>query len=92
MANNLNSFPWVIDTAGATVLHPGPCIVAKISWQNYTNATHEISVTTADDIPLFQTTGDADLSPLEITFPHSVQVKGLKVPTLGSGKVLIFLR
>jgi hypothetical protein len=93
MANNLGSNPMVIDTAGEAVLRNTPTLIKKLSWQNYTEAAHTISVTDADDIPLLQSTGDADLSPIELDFGDLGQPAfGLKVPTLGSGKLLVFLR
>lgn len=99
MANNLTGNPLVIDTAnaGAALIPAGqPIPISAIKYIGATTAGHEAVVQDANGNPwwddiAFSTNYASDLESF-VDVPLSVRtLNGLKVPTLGSGRIYIWV-
>ena len=88
MANQLASLPWSVDTPSASPVFSGQVKVSHFLWSGYQNTTDQVVVTDKNGNPVFQSVGNADLSPVSSDFSF-FWVNGLIVLTLGSGVLYI---
>lgn len=86
MANNLSNSPIIIDTPGAGVLIPDLIRVKGIRWVGSTTG-HTAIITDASDNVKWESiaTGPVEADLIEDKNPW----RGLKVPTLQSGRLYI---
>lgn len=91
MANDLTRNPWLIDTAGATVLHKDNVFISSIVWSGFGSAADQFVISDGRSNPIFSAKGNAGLSSIQITFAPNVHVRNLSVPVLTSGLLSIFL-
>ena len=91
MANDITSNPLIADTASATTLTDGTFKATKIRWVGGTTAGHTVSVQDKNSIVKFaaEATG-ANYTESEHFDPPLI-LEGVKVPTLGSGKIYIYV-
>lgn len=89
MANVLGTRPIVIDTPGATVLLKDWLKISNIVWTSYTADAHTFEIQNAAGDKVYEGNGESDLAPIELVCPG--WIKGLKVPTLQSGKLFIYI-
>ena len=89
---NLSTRQWEILAADASadVLHQGLVKINSIVFTEYTSDADTFVVTDRDDAVIFAGNGQADLAPVSSSF-MSVWANGLKVPTLDTGKLLIYI-
>lgn len=86
MANNLQSNPWVIDTAAATTIKAGNTFVIDITFSGYSTAGHQCIIKDIKrGIVLYTLTGQTGLPHQSLTFSQPVQVRDIAVTTLTSG-------
>ncbi len=94
MANVLNQNPIIIDTAAGTVLLTVPIRVKKIRWVGGTTLGHTVSVQDQNSHEFWASTcpGSSYVEETDFTtyLHQSAVMNGLKVPTLGSGKLYIY--
>lgn len=94
MANSLNQNPYVIDTAGATILSVVPIRIKKIRWVGGTTLNHTASVQDQNGNIFWESACPGESYVEESDFTtydnQSAVMNGLKVPTLGSGKLFIY--
>lgn len=90
MANDVTGVPLIIDTAGSSTLTDYTFTATKIRWVGATTAGHTVSVQNKNGVVKFagEATG-ANYSESEHFDPPLI-FEGLKVPTLGSGKIYIY--
>ena len=90
MSNSLGTRPIKIDTAASTVLFTTWMKIENIVFTKYTADTQQFSVQDQNGIPVFEGTGNADLSPV---VSHKITwINGLKVPTLQGGELEIYVQ
>lgn len=93
MANDLSANPWKIDTAGAGVIYGFQMKITNIIWADYTLATAQTLVIQdlngKQIIKMVTAATQTTAAPLQTGFIG--WVRGLIVPTLGSGEVSIFV-
>jgi hypothetical protein len=90
MANDLSANPWRIDTAGASVIYSFPVRIKNINWSNYTlggSQTCNVQDSNGKDILLAVTGTGTQMQ--QINTGDLGWVRGIKVPTLGSGELTI---
>jgi len=91
MANQTTANPWVIDTPGAAVLYEGPNRIKGVRWVGATTAGHAAEITdTAGTVrwsSVAQGANNVEIDEVDERQPYT----GIKVPTLGSGKLHIEL-
>jgi len=91
MANNLQENPWTIDTPGAGVLYNANVNIHHMEFVAYTNATDTVVVQNMNGHNVWDAQGESSLSPIT-TAGQIGWIHGLKVPTLGSGFLKIFIK
>jgi hypothetical protein len=92
MANDISANPWKIDTASANVIYAFQMKITNIIWADYTlGGAQTLVVQDANGKQIVQmvTGTSTTAAPLQTGFIG--WVRGLKVPTLGSGEVTIFV-
>lgn len=90
MANNLVRTPWVIDTASATTIKSGRTWVNAFVFSGYAAGTDKAIIKDATRaIVLYTLDGNADLSPIVISFGKAVDIQSIAVTTLSSGILTI---
>lgn len=94
MANNIQNNPLIIDTAGAGTLISTPFRIKKVRWVGGTTAGHEATITDQNGT-VFWTSVAVGVNYVEETDFSTMDrartvLNGLKVPTLGSGKLYIY--
>jgi len=90
VANQLASLPWVIDTASANVLFTGKIFVRHFEFAGYAAGTDTVVVQDINSRPVWQADGKTDLDPV---LSYKVGwIKGIKVPTLSSGKLYVYIK
>lgn len=94
MANNLTGFFMLIDTPGGGALLTEPVSIQKIRWVGATTAGHTAVVADSNNNVFWESVASGanyveseDFSTLNLSQRGMV---GLKVPTLGSGKLEIY--
>ncbi len=94
MANNLQQNPLIIDTASGSALLTHAFRIKKIRWVGGTTAGHEAvlqhqngQVFWASVCPGANYVEETDFS---LMGQHRTVLNGIKVPTLGSGKLYIY--
>lgn len=90
MANRLTENPFVIDTAGATVLFKGNINVDYFEFSGYALDTDNVIVNDNSGNLVWQENGASDLR--NVRSGHVGWIQGLTVPTLSSGKLLVFFK
>jgi len=88
MANQLAQSPAVIDTAGATIFFPKGCKVKHMEWTNYL-AGATLIVNNGLGNLIWSPTAANDLSEVRTAAIGWIDT-GFQVPTLSSGKLLVF--
>lgn len=88
MANILKVSPFVLDTAGTTLLWPHPIKVDHFEMASYTADTDTATLTDKDGNVIWLANGQADLS--NVISNCIGWVHGLKLTALTSGKVLVY--
>lgn len=95
MANSLLQNPLVIDTAGATVLLPGPIRIAGVKVVGLTTSGHSCVIADSDGTTartVYEHVITTSLNVGGSYEPINVMCKrGIAVTTLSSGKVYIYL-
>jgi len=91
MANITNQNPFIIDTPGAAVIFAQPIRVRGIRWVGATTAGHLISVTDSNDVEKWASEAAGVNHTEADTIKEETLWKGLKVPTMQSGKLYIEL-
>lgn len=94
MANILTQNPHIIDTAGAGTIIETPINVKKIRWVGATTAGHSCIVKDKND-NIFWESVAAGANYVEETdfttyYTQSSVLQGLRVTTLGSGRLYIY--
>lgn len=94
MANDITKYPLVIDTAGAGAILTTPFRIKKIRWVNGTTAGHTAIVQDQNGNLFWESIASGANYVEESDFTHDESqrniINGLKVPTLGSGKLEIY--
>lgn len=85
MPNNLGQNPWVIDTAGATVLWSSRVSVRHIEFAGYTADTDRCVVKNAQGLIIMVLDGAADLE--TVRSGNVGWVSGIAVTTLDGGGI-----
>lgn len=88
MANILSTNPWNIDTPGAGILKSGALKLKHIEFYGYAAATDKVIIQNRFGTVIAQLSGTTDLQ--EVRTGAIGWVDGLIVPTITSGKCLIF--
>lgn len=96
MSNDVTKNPWVLDTAGATVLTTVKLTIQAIVWVSNSVAGKDIAAD--DDFLLSDQNSRAVISKraegagdgLEISFPRGIQVDGLILTTMAGGVCYIY--
>jgi hypothetical protein len=93
MSNDLTKNPWLIDSAASTVLSTNQLRITAIRFVGATTAGHECKLTDQNGVIIFSSFATAANFLDSQIFPNGgLQVSGLIAPTLGSGKVYVYLR
>jgi hypothetical protein len=90
MSNSLVANPWVLDTAGTTTLWSDFVKIRHIEFVSYLGAAHTCVLTDNYGRTIWEGHGNTDLAPVvsqEVGWVH-----GLKLTTIDSGKVLVFIQ
>lgn len=90
MANQLSAIPWQIDTAAATVLFASRMQIHQFVFTDYSSATDKVVVTDAAGNIIWSTVGNTDLT--AIASQKIGYTLGLIVSTLGSGRLLVYVK
>jgi len=100
MANDLTDNPLVVDTAHATTrVYNGPCSLAVVRWIGGTTAGHQAILKDGDGAATDATAkwegiAAAANAVVETVFPTANRLhfkNGIVVPTLGSGRLYLYL-
>jgi len=93
MANDLQSWPWIIDTPGPGVLFSGLWAIKNIRWVSPgAIAGHQAIVTDAEGRLIWESVA-AGSNHVESEWMESFYpVRGIIVPTLSSGRLYIYVR
>jgi len=89
---DLSSRVWEILAADAStaVLHRGRVFIRAIVFTDYTSNADNFVVQDGNGKTVFSGNGNADLSPVELTSIET-PIQGLIVPTLATGRLLIYI-
>lgn len=98
MANQVSSFPWVIDTPSDDVLFGQNIAIRHMEFVDYNSTTDIVEVQDASGRLVWVARGNSDGLP--IISDNSGYLKGLKVPVLTSagnpnlpgGKLFIYIK
>ena len=90
MSNSLGSRPIKVDTPGSTPLFTNWMKIENIIFTEYTADTQKFSVQDQNTNPIFEGSGNSDLSPV-VSWKIG-WVNGLMVPTLQGGQVEIYVQ
>ena len=89
MANDLTTNPFVLATAGATVLWPTKLKVSHFEFVNYTAQSSAAIIQGTDGKIKWSATGDSGLEPVS---SHKIGwINGLVLSTLDAGKLLVYV-
>ena len=93
MANVTSGDPFIIDTATDTAIFTDDFLLYAIAWTSGSLAD-AISVQDEDGTVKYSSTGTIANHTEHFAFPSEKPLKfnGLKVPTLGSGKVYLYVK
>lgn len=91
MANDVTNNPFIIDTPGAGVIFSQPIRVRGVRWVGATTAGHLIKITDANDVEKWASEAAGANHTEADTIKEETLWKGLKVPTMQSGKLYIEL-
>lgn len=94
MANDITKCPLVIDTASGTAVLTHAIRIKKIRWVNGTTAGHTAVIQDQNSNLFWESIASGANYVEESDFTHDESqrnvINGLKVPTLGSGKLEIY--
>lgn len=90
MANTFNVNPWVIDTVMATSSSANPVLVRNIIWTDQVAAGDQLIIVDASGNVIIDI--KASVANVVQALGNMGWVSGLKVTTLTSGKVYIYVR
>lgn len=93
MANKIGRTPWIIDTANANSVAPypvNPVWVTSLVFSGYGTAGAQCVVEDSRGA-IVRFVGTVDLEPITVSFPAPQPITGLKVTTLDSGQLSVFL-
>lgn len=95
MANSTTLNPLVIDTAGGSAILTTTIRVRKIRWTGGSTAGHAAVVQDQNGNAFWESLAsganyveESDFSTID---SNAIRINGLKVPTLGSGKLYIYM-
>lgn len=97
MANSRSNKLWIVDTASGTAVTSEILLITKIRWVGGTTASHQAVIQDANGNPFWESIANgADYVECDDFSTHgqrssSRYLNGLKVPTLGSGTLYIYL-
>ena len=94
MANQIVGNPIIVDSAAATVIVSTPFLVQSVLWDPGTSGANADVLTVEDKhgkVKVNQTLLTGNLIPPPIIFEPPLLFDGLIVPTMGHGKVYIYL-
>lgn len=93
MANDLTKQPWMVDTAAGTVLTTERLKVKGVRWVGATTAGHQAVITDRNSRTVWESVA-AGANHVESDLIESEDPgwDGLRVPTLGSGRLYIELK
>lgn len=93
MADDMTSQQWLLDSTGTKRSNGFFCL--GFTYIEYTTNGHKAVVTDAADRPIITLIGDAadadvtKSTPVTYSFNEPIWIRGLKIPTLDSGKLLV---
>ena len=89
MANDLTQNPLILDTAATTLLQDGPCFIKSVRWVNATTAGHTAVLQDAESNVWW----DSIASGANYVEEDMIErwVTGIRLTTIGSGKVYVEL-
>lgn len=94
MANQCGRNPWVIDTAAATEvggITNTTTHIRAMQWSGYASDADECIVTDYGDTQVAHWKGKEDLSPIDLPAGGTLRIRGMKVSTLSSGILTVWL-
>ncbi len=89
MANDISERPWVIDTPGATLLWEANVKIAYIKWHRPTTINHTFQIQNINSKVVLE--GEAEAALGSQVYLINDWWHGLKVPTLASGILYIYI-
>ncbi len=89
MANDVTDSPFIIDTAGPGDIVSYSFRVRGIRWVGATTAGHTVSITDSNDVVKWESEAAGANHTEADTIADEKLWKGLRVPTLASGKLYI---
>jgi len=89
MANLVTDSPFIIDTAGPADIVSYSFRVRGIRWVGATTAGHTVSITDSNDVVKWESEAAGANHTEADTIADEKLWKGLRVPTLASGKLYI---
>lgn len=90
MANQAKGVPWMIDTASLTAdLTTDQVVIKAVAWTGATTAGHLCEITDSNNCTKWSSVANA-ANYVERDYPH-IPSKGIRVRTLGSGRVFLEL-
>ena len=90
MANSLTGNPIFWDSTSSSEV-TGKLRIQGIVWSNPTTASHAILVEDSAGKDLWAHTWKASSAThIQVTFPEGLKTSGIKLTTLGSGKVFVY--
>ena len=93
MANSTVGNPFILDTATDTAIFTDDFLCYAIAWTSASTAD-AISIQTSSSDVKYASTGSVANYSERFVLPgeHPLRFNGLKVPTLGSGKVYMYVK
>ena len=93
MANVISGNPFIIDTATDTAIFTDDFMLYAIAWTS-ASIGHGISVQDEDGVVRYASVAGIDNYAENFPFPsdYPLRFNGLKVPTLGGGKVYLYVK
>ena len=93
MANVTTGNPYIIDTLTSTAITSDGFFLYALVWSSGSTAD-AISIQDEDGVVKYESTGSQANHSERMTWPNDYPVlfNGLKVPTLGSGKVYLYVK
>lgn len=90
MANSFQVNPWVVDTVMATPAAPNPVLVRNIIWTDQVAAGDQLIIQDSNGNVIIDI--KASVANVVQTLGNFGWVSGIRVTTLTSGKVYIYVR
>lgn len=91
MANDLTMNPWVLDSASGTNIVEGDVLVLKVRWTEATTPGHAVEIQHGNGKPAWRSVAASGNNIEEDPEPFWCR-GGIKLATLGSGKVYLYVK